>query len=88
MTDLKIDLTDCTSLLFHSLTTLDKQAEELEQKAARLRDLNRVLVYSIQEGRITNYETVKRAMAWFDRDPVLDPSGCIKKSLEEENKNG
>lgn len=83
MNDLRADLTDCTSQLFHTLTALDKQAEEWLQKAVRAKEFNRVLVYNVQEGRITDIEEVNAALSWFFHHPILTPDECIKRAKGE-----
>ena len=79
MNDLRADLTDCTSRLFYILKALDKQAEELHQKADRAKEFNRMLVYNIQEGRITDIEEIDTAWAWFDHSS-LTPAECIERA--------
>lgn len=83
MNDLRADLTDCTSQLFRTLTALDKQAEEWRQKADRTKEFNRVLVYNVQEGRITDIEEVNAALSWFFHHPMLTPAECIERAKGE-----
>lgn len=75
---LKYDLTDSSSLLFHTLETLDRQADELQNKANRIKELNRVLVYRIQNDYITDMKVVDTAMAWFNHRPELSPEECVE----------
>ena len=66
MNNLYNDLTNCTSFLFNLLENMDKEAEELEIKAKRIKELNRVLVYYIQNNKITNIEDIECALSWLN----------------------
>lgn len=86
--NLKEDLTDSSSLLFNSLEMLDKQAEDWIKKAVRVKELNRLLVYRIQNDYITDIEVVTAALAWFNHYPELSPQECIEYAIgEKENEN-
>ena len=76
------DLTDCTSPLFKMLESMNKEAEKLEQKAARIKELNRILVYRIQNGKITDIEDVNCALSWLDHSdlPVEEILKIIEKN--------
>lgn len=76
--NLKCDLTDSSSLLFHILETLDRQANELQNKANRIKELNRILVYKIQNDYITDMKIIDLAMAWFNHHPELSPEECVE----------
>jgi len=78
---LKDDLIDSSSLLFHSLDMLDRQADELQNKANRIKELNRILVYKIQNNYITDMETIDCAIAWFNHNPELSPEECIERAM-------
>jgi len=79
--ELKYDLTDSSSLLFHSLEALDKQANEWQNKANRVKELNRILVYKIQNGYITDMKIVDSAIVWFNHDSNLSPEECIELAM-------
>ena len=79
--NLKYALTDSSSLLFHSLEELDKRADELQNKANRIKELNRILVYKIQNGYITDMKIVDSAIAWFNHDSNLSPEECIELAM-------
>lgn len=79
--ELKYDLTDSSSLLFHSLEELDKRANEWQNKADRIKELNRILVYKIQNGYITDMKIVDSAIAWFNHDSELSPEECVKLAM-------
>ena len=79
--ELKYDLTDSSSLLFHSLEELDKRADEWQNKANRIKELNRILVYKIQNGYITDMKIVDSAIAWFNHDSNLSPEECIELAM-------
>ena len=81
---LKYDLTDNSSSLFHSLEELDRQADEWQNKANRVKELNRILVYKIQNNYITDMETVDSAIAWFNHDSELSPEECIELAMMQE----
>ena len=66
MNNLYNDLTDCASLLYNLLENMDKEAKELETKAKRIKELNRILVYRIQNNKITNIEDVECALSWLN----------------------
>ena len=59
------ELTNCNSVLFKSLTNMDKEAEKLEAKTRRIRELNHSIVYLIQTGKITDIEDVNCALSWL-----------------------
>lgn len=75
---LKDDLIDSSSLLFHSLEKLDRQADELQNKANRIKELNRILVYKIQNNYITDMKIIDSAIAWFNHRPELSPEECVE----------
>ena len=78
---LKYDLTDNSSSLFHSLEELDKQANEWQKKANRVKELNHILVYKIQNNYITDMKIVDSAIAWFNYDSNLSPEECIELAM-------
>jgi hypothetical protein len=78
---LKYDLTDSSSLLFYSLEELDRQANEWQNKADRIKELNRILVYKIQNNYITDMKIVDSAIAWFNHHPELSPEECVKLAM-------
>lgn len=78
---LKYDLTDSSSLLFHTLEELDKQADEWQNKANRIKELNRILVYKIQNNYITDMKIIDSAIAWFNHNPELSPEECIERAM-------
>ena len=78
---LKYDLTDSSSLLFHSLEELDRRADELQSKANRIKELNRILVYKIQNNYITDMNIINSAIAWFNHDPELSPEECVELAM-------
>lgn len=81
---LKYDLTDSSSLLFNSLEKLDKQADEWQNKANRIKELNRILVYKIQNNYITDMKIINSAIAWFNHHPELSPEKCIECAIIQE----
>lgn len=78
---LKYDLTDSSSLLFHNLEELDRRADELQRKANRIKELNRILVYKIQNNYITDMNIINSAIAWFNHDPELSPEECVELAM-------
>lgn len=78
---LKYDLTDSSSLLFRSLEKLDKQADEWQNKANRIKELNRILVYRIQNNYITDMKIINSAIAWFNHDSKLSPEECVELAM-------
>ena len=76
--ELKCDLTDSSSLLFHRLEELGRQADELQNKVNRIKELNRILVYKIQNGYITDMKIIDLAMAWFNHHPELSSEECVE----------
>lgn len=81
---LKYDLTDSSSLLFHNLEELDKQADEWQNKANRIKELNRILVYKIQNNYITDIKIIACAIAWFNHHPEFSPEECIERAMIQE----
>lgn len=79
--ELKYDLTDSSSLLFHSLEELDRQANEWQNKANRVKELNRILVYKIQNNYITDMKIIDAAIAWFNHDSKLSPEECVEHAM-------
>ena len=80
-TELKYDLTDSSSLLFHNLEELDRQANKWQNKANRAKELNRILVYKIQNNYITDMEIVNCAISWFNHYPELSPEECVEHAM-------
>lgn len=78
---LKYDLIDSSSLLFHSLEELDKQADEWQNKVNRIKELNRILVYKIQNNYITDMKIIDAAIAWFNHHPELSPEECVEHAM-------
>ena len=62
---MKDQLIDCTSILYNTLQELLNEVQELKQKADKIDNLHRCLVYDIQNDRITEQEQVDCAIAWL-----------------------
>ena len=77
-----MDICDCTTLPFKLLQTLTDRANYLQKQADRIRELNHYLVYSIQEGCITDTDDIDAAIAWLDHS-TLSPGEILEKICEE-----
>ena len=69
------ELTDCTSLVYKKLQALTDRAEALKAEAARIQEVNRMLVYRIQEGKLTDISDIDCAISWLDHSDL--PAGKI-----------
>lgn len=56
------DLIDSSTNLFHKLSEMDVRAAKIEAKANRIREMNRILVYRIQNGKIQDEAFVDAAI--------------------------
>ena len=64
------DLTDPCTLVFKMMEKLTHEAEVLEKRAKRIRQLDRSLTYLIQCGKITDTEDIDCAIAWLNHSDL------------------
>ena len=75
------DLTDPRTLVFKMMEQLTNEAEKLEERAKRIRQLDRSLTYLIQCGKITNTTDIDCAFAWLNHSN-LTAGEIIDKIIE------
>ena len=80
MDNLYNDLTDCTSLTFKKLAGMTAKAEELKAQADRISEVNRMLVYLIQENKLHSIEDIDCAISWLEHS-TLTPVEIINTIL-------
>ena len=73
----KMDICDTSTLAFKLLQQMTDVANEIEKKAKRLHELNRCLVYNIQNGYINDTDDILCAQAWYEHSN-LDPSDIMR----------
>ena len=73
-----MDICDCTTLAFQLLQGMTDKADALKQEANRIEEVNRMLVYRIQSGKITDVDTIMCAISWLTHSD-LEPQEIIKK---------
>lgn len=73
-----MDIYDCTTLTYQLLQGMTDKADALKQEAKRIEEVNRMLVYRIQEGKITDVDTIMCAISWLAHSD-LEPQEIIKK---------
>jgi hypothetical protein len=75
------DLTDSHTLIFKIMKQLTDEAERLEERAKRIRRLDRSLTYLIQRGKITDTTDIDCAFAWLNHSN-LTAGEIIDKIME------
>lgn len=69
---LQDDLIDSRTSLFNNLVAMCDKAKQLEEEAERIRELNRMIVYRIQTGKITDENEVNRAISMLHSTKLSD----------------
>jgi len=75
------DLTDPHTSIFKTMKQLTDEAERLEERAKRIRRLDRSLTYLIQCGKITDTVDVDCAIEWLIHHPNLSVGEIIDKII-------
>lgn len=78
-----MDICDCSTLAFQLLQEMTNKANTLKKEAERFEEVNRMLVYRIQEGKPTNTSDIARALSWLSHS-TLTPEEIMKKTFDEE----
>lgn len=73
-----MDICDCSTLAFQLLQGMTDKADVLKQEAKRIEEVNRMLVYRIQEGKITDVDTIMCALSWLAHSD-LAPQEILEK---------
>jgi len=73
-----MDICDCSTLAFQLLQGMTDKANSLKKEAERIEEVNRMLVYRIQEGKITDVDTIMCALSWLAHTD-LEPQEIIEK---------
>lgn len=73
-----MDICDCSTLAFQLLQGMTDKATILKKEAERIEEVNRMLVYHIQEGKITDVDTIMCALSWLAHSN-LEPQEIIEK---------
>lgn len=73
-----MDICDRSTLAFQLLQGMTDKANVLKKEAARIEEVNRMLVYRIQEGKITDVDTIMCALSWLAHTD-LGPQEIIEK---------
>lgn len=73
-----MDIYDCSTLAFQLLQGMTDKADTLKKEAKRIEEVNRMLVYRIQSGKITDMDAINCALSWLAHSD-LEPQEIIKK---------
>lgn len=73
-----MDICDCSTLAFQLLQGMTDKAGALKQEAKRIEEVNRMLVYRIQSGKITDVDTIMCAISWLAHSD-LEPQEILEK---------
>jgi hypothetical protein len=77
------DLFDASSLTTNKLKRLEDEYRRLYARAKRIADTNHLLIYYIQQGRITDTDDIDAAEAWLNHSD-LEPEDILAKVLGED----
>ena len=73
-----MDICDNSTFAFQLLQQMTDKANILKREAERIEEVNRMLVYRIQEGKITDDDIIMCAMSWLTHSN-LEPQEILKK---------
>lgn len=73
-----MDICDCSTLTFLLLQRIEDEANALKKEVKRFEEVNRMLVYNIQDGKITDDNIILRALNLL-LHTTLEPQEIIKK---------
>lgn len=75
-----MDICDTSTLAYKLLQQMTDKAKTLRKEAERIEEVNRMLVYHIQVGKITDVETIMCAISWLSHS-ALEPHEILEKCL-------
>lgn len=73
-----MDICDNSTFAFQLLKQMTDKANILKREAERIEEVNRMLVYRIQEGKITDDDIIMCAMSWLVHSD-LEPQEILEK---------
>lgn len=76
-----MDICDCSTLAFQLLQGMTDKANILKKEAERIEEVNRMLVYRIQQGKPTDTGDISRALSWLTHS-TLTPEEIMKKTFD------
>lgn len=76
-----MDICDDSTLAFKLLQEMTNKANALKKEAERIEEVNRMLVYRIQEGKPTDTGDISRALSWLTHS-TLTPEEIMKKTFD------
>lgn len=65
-----------------TIAILNKEAESYMNKAHRITEFTSLLTQYIENGKITNDETINCAIAWFNHNPQMSSIECINRAIQ------
>lgn len=75
-----MDICDGSTLAFKLLQEMTNRATALKKEAERIEEVNRMLVYRIQQGKPTDTGDISRALSWLTHS-TLTPEEIMKKTF-------
>lgn len=76
-----MDICDGSTLAFQLLQEMTNRANALKKEAERIEEVNRMLVYRIQQGKPTDTDNISRALSWLTHS-TLTPEEIMKKTFD------
>lgn len=76
-----MDICDGSTLAFKLLQEMTNKANALKKEAERIEEVNRMLVYRIQQGKPTDTGDISRALSWLTHS-TLTPEEIMKKTFD------
>lgn len=76
-----MDICDSSTLAFKLLQEMTNKANTLKKEAERIEEVNRMLVYRIQQGKPTDTGDILRALSWLSHS-TLTPEEIIEKTFD------
>ena len=76
-----MDICDGSTLAFQLLQEMTNRANTLKKEAERIEEVNRMLVYRIQQGKHTDTGDISRALSWLTHS-TLTPEEIMKKTFD------
>lgn len=76
-----MDICDGSTLAFKLLQEMTNRANALKKEAERIEEVNRMLVYRIQQGKPTDTGDISRALSWLTHS-TLTPEEIMKKTFD------
>ena len=76
-----MDICDGSTLAFKLLQEMTNRANSLKKEAERIEEVNRMLVYRIQQGKPTDTSDISRALSWLTHS-TLAPEEIMKKTFD------